>query len=161
MYTGEPVTPKCVVKISQKRTLQEGEDYTLKYENNVLCGVADVLVCPTESDAEPVTAHFMIVPAKAEITALEARDGAIRVAVADQWATGIGGYEIEYRKEGEESWQTVELADGQTETTLQLPEAGAAYEVRARAKVDGVTPLVYLPSPCYGEYSDAMTVTAP
>ena len=161
VYTGEPVTPRCVVKISQNFTMNEGEHYTLKYENNVLCGVADVLVCPTDSDLEPLLAHFMIVPEKAEITTLEAQDGAVRVAVADQWASGIGGYDIEYRKAGEENWQAVELTDGQTETTLQLPEAGAAYEVRARAKVDGVTILIYLPTTCYGEYSDTATFTAP
>ena len=160
VYTGEPVTPTCLVKLAQRYTLEEGKDYTLKYENNVQCGAADVLVCPTDSDAETVTAHFMILPEKAEITALEVRDGALRVAVADQWATGIGGYEIEYRTEGAD-WKAVTIGDGQTEATLPLPEAGASFEVRARAKVDGLMPLIYLPSVYYGEYSDTATFPAP
>ena len=92
---------------------------------------------------------------------LTAADGKIRVTVADQWATGIGGYEIEYRKEGEDNWQTVTLTDGQTETELPEPEAGAVFEVRARATVDGVMPIIQLPTPCYGEYSDTVTITVP
>ena len=39
--------------------------------------------------------------------------------------------------------------------------AGASFEVRARAKVDGLMPLIYLPSVYYGEYSDTATFPAP
>ena len=53
------------------------------------------------------------------------------------------------------------LTDGQTETVLPEPETGAAYEVRARATVDGVMPVIQLPKPFYGEYSDTETITAP
>ena len=53
------------------------------------------------------------------------------------------------------------LTDGQTETELPEAESGAVYEVRARATVDGVMPIIQLPTPCYGEYSDTATVTVP
>ena len=81
--------------------------------------------------------------------------------VADQWATGIGGYEIEYRKEGEKNWKVVTLTDGQTEAVLPEPEAGATYEVRARAKVDGVDAIFGGPRVFYGEYSETATVSVP
>ena len=161
VYTGEPITPGCDVRSSQSITLTEGRDYTLGYENNILCGIADLLVYPTDGTDGELCTNFMILPQKAEISGLSAADGRIRVTVADQWATGIGGYEIEYRKEGEDNWQTVTLTDGQTETELQQPDAGAVYEVRARATVDGVMPIIQLPTLCYGEYSDTATVTVP
>ena len=73
----------------------------------------------------------------------------------------IGGYEIEYRKEGEDNWQTVTLTDGQTEAVLPEPETGAVWEVRARASVDGVGQIFGEPTVFYGEYSDTVTVTVP
>ena len=149
------------MKTSQRIILTEGKDYTLEYKNNILCGIADVVVYPTDGTDGEILTNFMIVPQKAEISGLTAADGTIRVTVADQWATGIGGYEIEYRKAGEKDWQTVTLTDGQTETVLPEPEAGAVYEVRARATVDGVIPVIQLPKPFYGEYSDTETITAP
>ena len=159
--TGEPVTPGCKVFSSQSIVLTEGTDYTVGYNNNVLCGIAELLVYPAGEDDGEILANFMIVPGKAEITGLDAGDGTIRVTVADQWATGIGGYEIEYRKEGEKDWQTVMLAEGQTEAELPEPEAGAAFEVRARATVDGINAIFGGPAVFYGEYSDTVTVTVP
>ena len=46
VYTGEPITPGCDVRSSQSITLTEGRDYTLGYENNILCGIADLLLVP-------------------------------------------------------------------------------------------------------------------
>ena len=161
VYTGEPITPGCMVFSSEMILLTEGMDYTLEYDNNVLCGIADLHICPTgESDGE-ILANFMIVPGKADISGLTAADGTLRVTVADQWATGIGGYEIEYRKEGEKNWKVVTLTDGQTEAVLPEPEAGATYEVRARAKVDGVDAIFGGPRVFYGEYSETATVSVP
>ena len=160
VYTGEPIVTGSVVRSSQGVILEEGKDYTVEYANNVRCGAADITVLPAGGGKE-LRAHFMIVPAKAEISGVIGGDGPVLVTVADQWATGISGYEIEYRKEGEDNWQTVTLTDGQTETELQQPDAGAVYEVRARATVDGVMPIIQLPTPCYGEYSDTATVTVP
>ncbi len=68
---------------------------------------------------------------------------------------------IEYRREGKERWQTVKVTDGQTEAFLPEAEAGTVYEVRAHAKVDGVTSLIEMPSLFYGEYSDPVTVHVP
>ena len=161
VYTGEPITPGCDVKSSQSITLTEGRDYTLGYENNILCGIADLLVYPADETDGEIRTNFMILPQKAEISGLTAADGRIRVTVADQWATGIGGYEIEYRKEGEKDWQTVTLAEGQTEAELSEPEAGAAFEVCARATVDGINAIFGGPAVFYGEYSDTVTVTVP
>ena len=161
VYTGEPVTPGCSVVSSQRIILTEGRDYTAGYQNNVSCGVADLLVYPTDATDGEILTNFMIIPGKAEISALAAEDGSIRVTAADQWATGISGYEIEYRKEGEEKWQTVTLTDGQTEAVLPEPETGAVWEVRARASVDGVGQIFGEPTVFYGEYSDTVTVTVP
>ena len=160
VYTGEPITPSFLVQSGQAIMLTEGKDYTVTYSNNVLCGIGQGHIRSTREDGGEILANFMILPEKAEIGGVTAGDGTIRVTVADQWATGIGGYEIEYRKEGEKDWQTVALTDGQTETALSGLEAGAAYEARARATVDGVT-AIGVPVPCYGEYSDPVTFTAP
>ena len=161
VYTGEPITPACIVKSTRGITMTEGTDYTVEYDDNVLCGAAKLIIHPADGSDGELLANFMIVPEKAEISGLAAGDGTIRVTVADQWATGIGGYEIEYRKENEKDWQTVTLADGQTEADLPETEAGAAYEVRARAMVDGLSAIIGIPTVYYGEYSDTAAITAP
>lgn len=53
------------------------------------------------------------------------------------------------------------LADGQTEAVLPESEAGAVYEVRARAMVDGIIPVIGTVMAFYGEYSDTVTITVP
>ncbi len=161
VYTGEPVTPGCIAKAVQGFELTEGTDYTVSYRSNVLCGIAEMILTPTGGKGEDLTVQFMIVPEKAEILGVTGGDGAIRAAVADQWATGIGGYEIEYRKAGEEGWRAAELAKGQTEADLPEAEAGAEYEVRARARVDGITAVIWMDAPFYGEYSETVTITMP
>lgn len=161
VYTGAPLTPGCKVFSSQMIPLTEGTDFTVGYNNNVLCGIADLLVYPAGEDGREILANFMIVPGKAAISGMTAVDGEIRVTVADQWATEIGGYEIEYRKEGENKWQTVTLTDGQTEAVLPEAETGAVYEMRARAMVDGINGLVGGSAVFFGEYSDTVTITVP
>ena len=44
---------------------------------------------------------------------------------------------------------------------LPEPEAGTAFEVRARATVDGINAIFGGPAVFYGEYSDTVTVTVP
>ncbi len=161
VYTGEPVTPRCIVQTSEGITLTEGRDYTLGYANNILCGTANLLVYSTREDGGELLVNFAIAPGKAEITGVTDADGTVRVTVADQWATGIEGYEIEYRKADEQTWQTVTLTDGQTEAVLPETEAGAVYEARARAKVTAANALVGVPEVFCGEYSDTVTFTAP
>ena len=161
VYTGEPITPMCFVNASGGVALTEGVDYTLDYANNVLCGIADVLIHSTTEESVVIRTNFMILPEKAEISGLTAGEGSMQVTLADQWATGIGGYDIEYRKTGKTDWQIVTLIDGQTEAILSELESGVVYEVRARAKVDGVTSVVNIPAVCFGEYSDTVTFTAP
>ena len=160
VYTGEPIVTGSVVRSSQGVILEEGKDYTVEYANNVRCGAADITVLPAGGGKE-LRAHFMIVPAKAEITGVIGGDGPVLVTVADQWATGISGYEIEYRKAGEESWQKITLADGKTEAALPETEAGAALEIRARAAADGLNPILGSPASFYGEYSEIVTFPAP
>ena len=161
VYTGEPVTPRCIVQTSERIVLTEGTDYTLGYASNILCGTGELHVYSTRENGGELLVNFMIVPQKAEITGVTDGDGTVRVTVADQWATGIDGYEIEYRKADEQTWQTVALTDGQTEAVLPETETDAVYEARARAKVTGVNALVGVPEVCCGEYSDTVTFTAP
>ncbi|MBR4576195.1 MAG: hypothetical protein IKO25_03255 [Clostridia bacterium] len=161
VYTGEPITPRCIVRSSQGVILTEGTDYAVEYGNNIRCGDADIVVRPAGREDGAISGHFMIVPGKAEISGVNEGDGMVRVTVADQWATGISGYEIEYRKAGEGKWQTVILADGKTEAVLSGLEAGAACEVRARATVEGLNAIIAVPMTYYGEYSEPVAFTAP
>lgn len=59
-WSGSPVTPKPTVTAGEK-TLVEGVDYTLSYENNVNAGVATVVVTGTGSYTGELRASFKIV----------------------------------------------------------------------------------------------------
>ena len=158
-YTGEPLETECTVLGAGNVKLAAGEDYILKFSDNVKCGIAQIELCDPEGNSfEPaVYAHFGIKPQKADITSLSYEEGKVRLSVTDQWESGISGYEVQYTPEGQNAWVTERFTEG-TEFTLDLPEEGT-YEIRVRAFVDvtDVPKDIYNSDIYYGDYSDVQT----
>ena len=163
VYSGIPEAPDIEVRTESGNVLYEGDDYVLCFRNNEKCGfgAADILTDTEDPDSpeEPVlTVYFAILPQKAEIVSLDASGRALRAVLADQWESGMTGYEIEYRKAGSADWIREELTDGGTEWTLENPEAGE-WEIRVRAYADAVREEDAPPERLYGEDSEPGTVS--
>ena len=60
-YTGDQIRPTLTVTSADKKTLKEGTDYTVTYNNNVLVGTATVTITGTGDYAGTITAAFDIV----------------------------------------------------------------------------------------------------
>ena len=160
-YTGEPLTTALTVLAKGNSKLTENEDYTLKFSNNIQCGIALVELCDTDGNSfEPALfAHFGIKPQKAEITSITASENSIQLSVKDQYGSGINGYVVEYCEKGQEKWEQVRFNEG---TSFTISDLNAKeYDVRVRAFVDtkDVSKDVYNADIYYGDYSATETVT--
>ncbi len=159
-YTGQPLETTCTVLGAGNVKLIENEDYTTRFSNNILCGIATIELCDYEGNSfEPaIYAHFGIRPQKAEITSLSA-DSAINLTVRDQYASGISGYMVEYSPAGIDNWTSVRFTDGTSFTVNDL--VSGSYDVRVRAYVDvsAAEKDIYNADIYYGNYSDIQTVT--
>ena len=159
-YTGKPLEPACTILAAGNVRLKENEDYLLRYSDNVKCGIAgiEVLYPDGESFETPVTMHFGIRPGKAELLAAEGTHGSLSVTVQDQWASGISGYTVEYRPEGQDDWTAATFEEGVTFTVDGL--SAGDYDVRVSAFVDtsGTEKDAYNADTYFGDYSDVRTV---
>ncbi len=160
-YTGEPVTNHLMAIGEGNVKLNEGEDYTLKFSNNVKCGIATIEVCdPDGNSYEPAKyAYFAIQPKKAQITSAKAGSGSVQITVGDQWSSGISGYQVEYSPAGKNQWTAADFTGGTTFTLKDLSKG--SYDIRVHAFVDTTNAVkeIYNQNIYYGDYSDVQTVT--
>ena len=160
-YTGEPLETACVVLGPGNVKLEENEDYTLRFSDNVNCGIAVIEICDPDGNSfeTPAFAHFGIKPQQAKITGLEASGGTLRVSAEDQWASGISGYLVEYSPGGKDDWTSVRFTEGTVFTLSGLPAGD--YDVRVSAFLDTghAEKDVYNAEAYYGNYSEVKTVS--
>ena len=164
IYTGQPILPKCKVQSYGGLPLEEGKDYTISYEDNVLCGTGKLIVkaagqCLNPEDPYVNEQYFAIVPPKAEIESTTADGTKLRVNMKDLKETGFDGYVLFYRKTGTEEWSSVKYTAESSELILTGLEAKTEYELVAvdfvlmsEEAVDRGMDEVY-----YGEFSDTVT----
>ena len=161
-YTGKPLTTACMVISSRNVKLSEGEDYILKFSDNISCGIAKMEICDTDGNSydPPLFAYFGIKPAKAQIESVAVSDGRVELVIKDQWDSGISGYEVEYRPEETGEWTTVAVTEGSTVALEGLNEG--TYEIRVRAYVDteDAEKGPYNADVYYSDYSEPAVVTA-
>lgn len=156
-YTGEEVRVDLMVLSEGNVLMKENEDYTLLFENNILCGIAKAEIRDEAGNSydPPLYATFGIRPEKAEIEELTVSHSQIHLKVRDQWASGISGYEVSYAISDSDKWQTVIFTEG-TDFTIPLKN-NSSYEIRVRAFVNtkDMEKDYYCPDIYYGEYSDS------
>ena len=159
-YTGQPLEPACTVLAAGNVRMKEKEDYTLRYTDNVNCGIAgiEVLDPDGESFEAPVYMHFGIRPGKAEISSVNVSNSSLSVTVQDQWASGISGYTVEYRPAGQDDWTAATFEEGVSFTVDGL--SAGDYDVRVNAFVDtsDTEKETYNADTYFGDYSDIKTV---
>ena len=167
-YTGSEIEPSPLVSSNVATTLTENVDYTLEYVDNVKCGAAYVEVTSTDT-ADPAGAaddkirgYFAITPQATTIEAAEAAgETSLAVTVGDQQATGVDGYQVDYREAGADEWRT--KAFGAESATLVLDglDYNAPYELRVRSFVNTSSDAqTYgLEAAYYGDYSDTASAT--
>ena len=137
-YTGEEIRPEVVAYTngSPGILLKEGVDYTLAYEDNIQCGAAKIIATAMGDIQEgQALNYFPIRPVKAEIESLTAGKGSLTVKVKDQSESGLTGYQIQYRKQGESDWKTLKIGAAENETRIKGLEMGEQYEVKASGYV--------------------------
>ena len=141
-YTGEAIEPEIDVYTDSDlgTKLQKDKEYTAEYTENVLCGVGFVTVSGAgELSQDPEAAviePFPILPAQAQITGVAEELNQITVSVADQKASGITGYAVQYRALGEEEWQEKRFSADSAELTLTDLPSSQQYELRVCGYVD-------------------------
>jgi hypothetical protein len=113
--------------------------YEFVYENNLKCGLVSIIV-NTLSDMAVVSGglmtNFLIVPQKAVIESAEASGDRITVKLADQSASGLTGYLVEYREKGTEEWSSVSLPSSDTKAVLKDLKTNTEYEIRAKGFIE-------------------------
>ncbi len=80
--------------------------------------------------------NFLIVPQKAVIESAEASGDRITVKLADQSASGLTGYLVEYREKGTEEWSSVSLPSSDTKAVLKDLKTNTEYEIRAKGFIE-------------------------
>ncbi|MBR3642929.1 MAG: fibronectin type III domain-containing protein [Parasporobacterium sp.] len=163
-YTGKAIKPEMeAVNQEEGSVMVLGKDYKLTRKNNIKCGLSTV-TATTLGDYKPgsVNYYFAIRPAKAEISRFDVNGTQLTVSIKSQKASGISGYQVEYRKKGDSNWSAKKLAADKTALTLTGLQAGKQYEVRARAYVTIPDAKKYnqdLKEIYYGAYSTVKTST--
>ncbi|MBQ6262376.1 MAG: S-layer homology domain-containing protein [Clostridia bacterium] len=161
-YTGEPIEAAESVDCAVQN-LVEGEDFRFVYENNVKCGAATVRaekIGERVADSVEIIAAFVIVPQKPVIESVVGGEGNLKITLRDQSASGLSGYRIEYRAEGEEEWHEVHFEGPVTEAVVFGLDAGT-YEVRASGYTEVPDGVPWFGDKInYGQTSDSVTATA-
>ncbi len=161
-YTGEEIRPAKGVDTPAE--VEEGVDFEYEYTDNVECGVATIqvkVIGDRPSQASWGKVRFAIVPQKSEIESITPGEGQLTVRFKDQSECGLDGYTVEYRAEGEEEWQQIDVGASETECVITGLDADKTYEVQVKGRVDVPedTDFWYHDLTCYGEASDIATAS--
>lgn len=93
VYIGKAIKPAVTVKGTDGRTLKEGTDYTLIYENNVKIGTAAVTIVGSSTYWGCQTITFKIVPTAPKLTSVKGAKKALEIKWSGKPAQATG-YEI-------------------------------------------------------------------
>ena len=154
-FTGNSVTPKVKV-VYRHKTLVEGKDYELSYENSINPGKATVKITGIGDLSGTVTRDYLITPAKVKLNEVKSEtDGTLYVSwINDGMADGYEILLYSSRSRGYSSTISRFTIDGtESETTINDLIAGNRYTVYVRAYklIDG--------TPVYGKFGASKSVT--
>ena len=159
-YTGRAIEPAVGVD-NDIQQLTEGVDYEFVYSDNVKCGLAHVTVKTLSDIVSPdsyASDVFLIVPGKPAIESAQAAGNAVNVKLADQSASGLSGYRVEYRAQGEEAWKEKTLKAPETELVIGGLKADTVYELRASGYVEPEYDTWFCEGIAFGETCEIVTV---
>ena len=108
-YTGKAITPEVTVTCNNV-ILEEGKDYTLRYENNIEAGTASIIVKGIEKYKGFVSKQFEIAPIGIE--AVLKYGNLLRLAGSNRYATSVKASDMLMRSLGEEEHDNIIVACG-------------------------------------------------
>ena len=128
-YTGKALEPITKVVVNGK-TLAEGTDYTVAYENNVKVGKATVTITAQGNYTGTAAKAFVVKPGKANITSIKA--GKKKATVKIKAIPGATTYKIAYKQRGT-SYKYKYVTTSATAKTIKGLKSGKVYKVKVLA----------------------------
>lgn len=147
-YAYDGTQKKATVQIRDgENILQEGEDYTLAYKNNINIGTASVIITGKGNYQGTKDISFYIIPGQISTVKLKKGTGkSLKFSYSKQ--KGASGYEVSLYK-GKKSVKVVYTT--KTSYTFKKLKENTQYTVKVRAFVNAG-------GKKYGKYSSALTV---
>ncbi len=172
-YTGEPIEPEVTtvwmetVGIDGTTDVVKDVDYTVSYEDNILCGMAKVIVKGIGTYKGESERSFMIVPRQAVIEDIAPGENSLAVNFRSQKKSGIDGYVLSCSDVSSGEVKTVEIDSDSTSATVTGLEEGKNYSVTLKAYVNNPNTDPYWdvdqqdwvdpPTRYFGQESDVVT----
>lgn len=150
-YTGKALKPYVTLKDGNK-TLEQGKDFTVSYQNNVKVGAATLIITGIGDYTGTKTLTFNILPKKVKLSVKQ--NSNTKVTLSWKKSTGAKGYQI-YQSVGGGKFKLVAtIKNGSTVkkvlTGLKLSSKEYEFKVRPYATANGKT--------IYGSWSNIVTV---
>lgn len=150
-YTGKALRPYVTLK-DGKKTLEQGKDFTVSYQNNVKVGAATLIITGIGDYTGTKTLTFNILPKKVKLSVKQ--NSNTKVTLSWKKSTGAKGYQI-YQSVGGGKFKLVAtVKNGSTVkkvlTGLKLSSREYEFKVRPYATANGKT--------IYGSWSNIVTV---
>lgn len=150
-YTGKALRPYVTLK-DGKKTLEQGKDFTVSYQNNVKVGAATLIITGIGDYSGTKTLTFNILPKKVKLSVKQ--NSNTKVTLSWKKSTGAKGYQI-YQSVGGGKFKLVAtVKNGSTVkkvlTGLKLSSREYEFKVRPYATANGKT--------IYGSWSNIVTV---
>ena len=142
-YDGTEKTPAVMVTGPNNLHLVPGKDFSVKYYDNVKCGIGKIEITPlgdlSGEEIEPKTYYFNIVPKTPEVLSAEVVDGKFFGTVTDQSDSGIYAYNIFFYDEDGNS-TGIEFFTDHFEYDLPEGKFVAYFKIAAYVIIDGTAP---------------------
>ncbi|BBF41870.1 N-acetylmuramoyl-L-alanine amidase [Lachnospiraceae bacterium KM106-2] len=137
VYTGKAIKPHLTVKIGSK-LLKSTKDYTVKYSNNKITGLAKVTIKGKGSYTGTKTITFKIIPKKAVIKSVRSKKKGTAAVMIKKDSSKVSGYQIAYAKNAKFKSAKVKMTTKTTNTLKSLSSKKGYYvRVRAYKKISG------------------------
>lgn len=152
-YDWKAATQSPVIKDGSK-TLKDGTDYSLSYQNNSNLGRATLIITGMGKYTGTVNKTFNIVPPKVQLTSVESNKGG-KVNITWKYFIEGSGYEIYYSTTSKGKYKKLTTINSSTTYTYEAAlTANKTYYIKVRAYYnDGYDNL-------YGAFSKPTKITA-
>lgn len=131
-YTGKAIEPEITVKDEEDEVLEEGEDYTVEFENNTSIGTARAVVEGVGNYSGEAVASFTISPSVPEVVSIDnSVAGKLTFKLSSENPSGTK-YIIEYSKKSNMSDAKTVTSTSTTITIDAVSLADCYYRVYAQ-----------------------------
>ena len=141
LYDGQPKTMKIVVRFGEN-TLEEGKDYDIEYENNILPGKASALLTFKGNFTGIMSIPFFIkdsMPELVNTSAISAKEinfgETVTLNSSAQGGSGNYLYAVVYKKTTDKKWTWCQTLSEETSAEIK-PARRSQYQICSKVKDD-------------------------